>query len=410
MRRLLLAARFALPLLLAGPPCAVAAPPPVGTWYASLVPVEGREVSFEVRLDRRNEALSAVLVNGSIESPFTAATWADGILTLEMAHLDGRLTARLDGDRLAGSYVRIAAAGPIEIPFVASRLPPAVPAVRKGSDPIDGEWGILLGAGEKKERLLGIFREAKGRVTGSALSASGDYGPLHGTWDGEALVLTVFDGLFVYRFEARRQADGSLAGEFRARSSPAVPWTAVRLGERAAASFLPDGFSAVRAKDPSKPFQFSFPDADGRMVSSEDARFAGKPMIVTFSGTWCPNCNDEAPALRDLHAKYGPRGLEVVALHFEYTDDVVRSRRLLKSFAARYGVTYPLLLAGTTREAKTSPVSLQLEGSRPYPTTLFLDRSHRVVKTHVGFDGPATGERFTKLKKELEETVEALLR
>ena len=31
------------------------------------------------------------------------------------------------------------------------------------------------------------------------------------------------------------------------------------------------------------------------------------------------------------------------------------------------------------------------------------------MKIHSGFDGPATGERFTKLKKEIEVAVEALL-
>ncbi len=397
------------PIVLAFPLFASPAPP-TGTWYAALIPTEGHEVSFELRLDRRNESLSATLVNGSVETPFTTASWADGRLTLEMAHLDGKLTARLDRERLVGSYVRVGTAGAIEMLFVASRHPAAAPAPRKDSPSIDGEWGIELGAGEKKERLLGVFRQAKGRVSGSALSVSGDYGPLHGTWDGEKLVLTVFDGFFVYRFDARRQADESLAGEFRSRAAAPVPWTAVRLGEKAAAEFLPDGFSAVRPKDPSKPFLFSFPDADGKVISSDDARFAGKPIILTFSGTWCPNCNDEAPVLRDLYVRYRSRGLEVVALHFEYTDDVARSRRLLKSFAARYGVAYPLLLAGTTKDAKSSPVSLQLEGIRPYPTTLFLDRNHRVVKTHVGFDGPATGERFVKLKRELEETAEALLR
>jgi thiol-disulfide isomerase/thioredoxin len=398
-----------LPLFLALPLLAADAPP-VGTWHAALVPTEGHEVSFEVRLERKGAALSAALVNGTIESPFTSAEWADGSLTLEMTHLDGKLTARLEGERLVGRYVRIGAAGAIEIPFVATRLALAETVPPKGTPSVDGEWGITMGTGEKSERLLGVFRQAKGSVTGSALSPSGDYGPLHGTWDGEKLVLSVFDGIFVYRFDAKRQKDGTLAGEFRSRASAPVPWTAMRLDEKGAASFLPDGFSAVRAKDPSRPFRFSFPDADGQVVSSEDARFGGKPMIVAFSGTWCPNCNDEAPVLRDLSAKYRSRGLEVVALHFEYTDDVARSRRLLKSFAARYGVTYPLLLAGTTREAKTSPVSLQLEGTRPYPTTLFLDRSHRVVRAHVGFDGPATGDRFTKMKKEMEEAVEALLR
>jgi thiol-disulfide isomerase/thioredoxin len=394
--------------LLAAPPSAP--PPPTGTWHAMLVPAEGVEVPFELRVETRGGALSAAVVNGAIESPFTSASWADGLLTLEWTHLDARLTARPEGDRMTGSYVRIGAAGAVSVPFAASRRAPAVKEPPAGAPSVDGEWGITLGAGEKMDRLLGVFREAKGRVTGSALSTSGDYGPLHGTWDGERLVLSVFDGVFIYRLDARRQADGTLAGEFRARASAPVPWTAVRLDAKAADAFLPDGYSALRAKDPSKPFRFAFPDADGKTVSSDGPRLAGKALVVTFSGTWCPNCNDEAPVLEALYRKYRARGLEVVALHFEYTDDAARSSRLLKSFAARYGVTYPLLLAGTTKEAKASPVSLQLEGSRPYPTTLFLDRSHRIVRAHTGFDGPATGDRFAKLKKEMEETVETLLR
>ena len=51
-----------------------------------------------------------------------------------------------------------------------------------------------------------------------------------------------------------------------------------------------------------------------------------------------------------------------------------------------------------------------LEGFEGYPTTLFLDRRHRIVKIHSGFDGPATGERYARVKKEFEEAVAALLR
>ncbi|MGE5347329.1 MAG: hypothetical protein ACM3JH_15350, partial [Acidithiobacillales bacterium] len=46
---------------------------------------------------------------------------------------------------------------------------------------------------------------------------------------------------------------------------------------------------------------------------------------------------------------------------------------------------------------------------RVYPTTLFLDRQHRIVKAHSGFDGPATGDRFRKLKKDWNETVRKLV-
>jgi len=264
--------------------------------------------------------------------------------------------------------------------------------------------------GKTIEKLTGVFRQKGTAVTGTFLSTTGDYGALHGTFDGERLVLSVFDGVHVYRFDAELLPDGRLAGEYRSRMNPPVSWRGRRLDAAAAATFLPGSFDIVKPKDPSQPYVVSFPDVEGRIVSTADARFAGRPMLIAFMGTWCPNCADEAPFLRDLEEKYGPRGLEIVSLSFEYTDDVERNRRQVKRFIERFGTRSPILLAGTTRGAPASPAILPLEGWEGYPTTLFLDRRHRIVKIHSGFDGPATGERFAKLKKEIEAAVEVLLR
>jgi len=38
---------------------------------------------------------------------------------------------------------------------------------------------------------------------------------------------------------------------------------------------------------------------------------------VNITGSWCPNCHDEAPFLAELYRKYRSQGLEVVALSFE---------------------------------------------------------------------------------------------
>ena len=38
-------------------------------------------------------------------------------------------------------------------------------------------------------------------------------------------------------------------------------------------------------------------------------------------GTWCPNCMDETKFLAPFYDKYNSKGLEVVALAFERTDD-----------------------------------------------------------------------------------------
>lgn len=384
-------------------------PAPAGRWHAALVPVPGVEVGFVLDVSSKGRQLSAWLGNGEHRTPFTSATWDGATLVLELAHLDARLTVRPAGAGLEGTYTRTTSAGTVEVPFQARRTPPAEPSLPRGAPAVGGEWGLTMGEGEKASRLVGSFRQRGARVDGTVRESTGDWGPLHGTWDGRALVLTVFDGVHVYRLSGELRPDGTLAGEFRSRANPPVPWTGRRLRAGEDAAFVPGGDSVVRAKDPSAPFVFSLPDEDGRLVSSTDPAFAGRPMVVSIGGTWCPNCNDEAPLLAELHRRYRGKGLSVVGLSFEYTADAERSRRQVKRFRERYALSYPVLVAGSTKEARSSPVIAQLEGFEGYPTTLFLDRGHRVVKVHSGFDGPATGERFTALEKEFEKTIRTLL-
>ncbi len=382
---------------------------PTGLWHAQLIPSEGHEVFFDLKVVAKDSGLSASLLNGASEIPFTSAAWDGAALTLELAHYDAKIVAEPKGSGLEGRYTRVITTGLAEVPFRASRKAPPVPRPKDGAS-LAGTWGVEMGDGRNIERLTGLFQQKGSAVTGTFLSTTGDYGALHGTFDGERLVLSVFDGVHVYRFDAELLPDGRLAGEYRSRMNPPASWRGKRLDAAAAASFLPGSFDIVRPRDPSRPYVVSFPDVGGRIVSTADARFAGKPMLVAFMGTWCPNCADEAPFLRELEEKYGPRGLEIVSLSFEYTNDVERNRRQVKRFIERFGTRHPILLAGTTKGAPASQAILPLQGWEGYPTTLFLDRRHRIVKIRSGFDGPATGERFAKVKREIEGAVEMLLK
>lgn len=383
--------------------------PPSGLWYATLEPVTGLEVSFGLKVEEKGGRLTGALLNGASESRFTAVTWDGDSLVLALDHYDGRLVARREGDGLAGTFTRAIPTGKVEAPFRATRNAPAPPRPPRGSLVLTGDWGVEMGEGEKASRLLGTFRQDGGQATGTLLGSTGDYGPMHGTWDGKALVLTVFDGVFIYRLDATVGEGGSLSGIFRARSGVPTPWKARRLDAAGAATWLPGGGSIVRARDPEIRVSFSFPVAPGKAVSLDDPELKDKPVVISISGTWCPNCHDEAPVLEDLYRRYRGKGLAVVSLSYEYTEDPERSFRQIARFRDRHGVTYPILFAGTTKSASASaPISL-LEGWKGYPTTLFLDRSHRIVKAHSGFDGPSTGARFAAQKKELEEAVKALL-
>jgi thiol-disulfide isomerase/thioredoxin len=376
---------------------------PVGLWFARVSPTEENPVEFQVRIARKAKNLTASLVNGASSEPFSGVTWDGRTLTLEMAHYDAKIVAEAKGSDLEGTYARVVSTGTREFPFSASRRAPAPTTVRKAGVSVTGTWAaeIARPAGGS-EKVVALLKQKGTAVAGTMATSSGDYGPLHGTFDGEQLVLMVFNGIFVYRFDAELLPDGTLAGEFRSGKNPPVDWKASR---QAAA---PE-FAGPTPKEPGRPFAFRLPDLDGNPVSSSDARFAGKAMIVTAMGTWCPNCHDEAVVLEELERTFGAEGLEVVAFTYEYSGDMERNRRLVGEFRKRVGADYPILFAGTTKEAGGSPLFAALVGPRAYPTTIFLDRKHRIVKVHAGFDGPATGGRYRKLKNDWKETARKLV-
>jgi hypothetical protein len=45
-----------------------------------------------------------------------------------------------------------------------------------------------------------------------------------------------------------------------------------------------------------------------------------------------------------------------------------------------------------------------------FPTTVILDKTGKVRKIHTGFNGPGTGEHYTKFVKEFEENIDELLK
>src|SRR5512146_730355 len=201
MRSMLPAALLAAALL--PHPLLAGAAPPAGLWHATLEPVPGLEISFDLKVEAKGKALSGALMNGASESRFTSVSWDGETLTLGMDHYDGRLVARpKDGD-LAGTFTRATASGKFDLPFRATRTAPPVPRPPKGSASVTGDWGVEMGEGEKAEKLLGTFRQDGGHATGTLLGPTGDYGPMHGTWDGKTLALTIFDGVFIYRLDGR---------------------------------------------------------------------------------------------------------------------------------------------------------------------------------------------------------------
>jgi peroxiredoxin len=219
--------------------------------------------------------------------------------------------------------------------------------------------------------------------------------------------LSHFDGIRATLMEISIEADGSLSGSINGR----IRFTAVKADKAAAAGIPqpPDPSRFTSVKDPAAPFAFRFQDLNGNWVANTDERFHNKVVLVTLTGSWCPNCHDEAPVLADLYRRFHGKGLEVVALGFEYTGEVERDREQLRAFSRRHDLPYTILLAGTTEEGEVERKLPQIKSFGAFPTTFFLGRDGRVRAVHAGFAGPANPEEHKRLVGETQELVERLL-
>lgn len=95
------------------------------------------------------------------------------------------------------------------------------------------------------------------------------------------------------------------------------------------------------------------------------AKLEGKVVLVNFWATWCPPCVEEIPSLQRLYRRLKDRGLEILAV------DVGESREVMRAFLADKPVAFPILMDGDGE-------ALRRWGIYAFPTTLVLDRRHRI--------------------------------
>ncbi len=390
----------------------------VGNWRAVLAS-PGGELPFELVIREGEQGLAAVAVTGAEEAPFSSLRRQGDEVVLEFDWYDSRIVAHLDasGDRLIGSWSKTAPDGTSRLPFEASRggaqrfRSPDEAGLVAGDEggvaSVSGDWEISFVDESGSEPARGELRQEGSRVTGTILTPVGDYRFLEGSYEQGVLRLSTFDGAHAFLFQAHAQADGSLAGDFWSRDSYHATWTARRTSE--GTQVLPDAWQLVGLTNDQGLFRFSFPDLEGHQVAGSDPAFEGRVLLVNIFGSWCPNCNDEAPLLAEWDRRYRDAGLSIIGLAYEFTGDPARDARVLGRFAERYGIEYPLLLAGVSDKAAAAETLPDLTSIVAYPTSVFIGRDRRVRKIYTGFSGPGTGSRHDELKAAMTGLIEELL-
>jgi peroxiredoxin len=319
---------------------------------------------------------------------------------LQFAQYGTTLNAALSDDRLEGQYDR--GTRGTGYAFRAARAVP--PRVDDSAPPIAGTWIIPTTSSKGERAFRFIVRQDGANVSAAILRVDGDTGTISGQYRDGAFVLSHFSGVRPLLLEVTANADGTLTLLQNKRTT----LTAVREADarKAALPEPTDSEAHTRIKDPSVPLQLAFPDLDGKVVSLADERFRDKVVIVSITGSWCPNCHDEAPFLVDLYNKYRGLGLEILAVSFEESEQLANPTRV-RAFIARYGMQYQLVLAGEPDELTDK--FPQFENLNAFPTSFFLGRDGRVRFVHAGFPSPASGEFYVDAREDLVRQVEQLL-
>lgn len=398
-----------------------AAQQPARHWTGTAAVVNNgsnKGASVPVQLDlsaaSKNGSIVGAFVNGPERSTSSSGTLTGSHLVLHFQSFSRTLEGDIQGDTLRATFsgARIKP-WPLVLHVDRDGKPKTTFAAAKpgaGGPTINGDWEIA-GKSSKGESAWTMHVEpyaGNGEIRAVIQHVDGDSGSLYGRFDeaSGAYKVSQFADSGATIYALAPQADGTLrVTNLRDTDESNL---ARRPTDARRENLAPPTASTEQStvKDPAEPLHFSGPNLAGTFVNSTDPQFKGKVVIVTISGSWCPNCHDEAPFLVDLYNKYHARGLEIVDLSFEEGDQLKNPERL-RAFITRYRIPYPVLLMGTPDDLQEKlPQGKNLNS---WPTTFFIGRDGLVKETHAGFSGPATGEANVKLKAEVSALVERLL-
>ncbi len=322
----------------------------------------------------------------------------------------------IDGSTLAGEWRNISRGNDYKIKVTAA-ITNEKPSI--GMLPtVSGEkWEADFGDNKSRYKAIGILNyfesssnttsQNVSSVTGTFLTETGDFRFLEGTISNQKLILSCFDGSHAFLFTAtiNKSGDSILNGAFYSGTHSEENWTAWKNDKAQLRN--PDSLTTLKKGE--KSVVFSCPNLEGKNVAFPSKQFENKVTLVSIMGSWCPNCMDETVFMQALKNKYSSKGLEIVGMCFERTDDFTKSVSAVKKLKSNLGANFEFLIAGKANPGTVLKVLPAVYGFFSYPTTIFIDKKGVVRKIYTGFYGPSTGLYYNHYTEQTENFIETLL-
>jgi thiol-disulfide isomerase/thioredoxin len=127
---------------------------------------------------------------------------------------------------------------------------------------------------------------------------------------------------------------------------------------------------------------FSFTDVNGKPRKLSD--FRGRYLLIDIWATWCKGCVADIPRIKEIYAKYQPRGFEILGLDNEVVGedvaatDIAEELQRVKTFIATKGITWTQASPETSKDLVEK--RFRVTG---YPTMVILDPQSKIVSLGV---------------------------
>ncbi|MFT5183989.1 MAG: thiol-disulfide isomerase/thioredoxin [Flavobacteriales bacterium] len=290
------------------------------------------------------------------------------------------------------------------IPFEAFYVGRTAPSDRPATSTTKYEVWFSPGS-EDEYKALGLFHIFGEELHGTFLTETGDYRYLQGTNSTANFNLSCFDGSHLFAFNGEYKGDSIINGTFRSGKHWTEPWIGVKnesyeLAHPDSLTYLLPGFETITA---------DLIDLQGEITTLDQSDYLGHVTILQIFGSWCPNCYDENVFYNELYKDYNKRGLNIIPIAFERTDDFNQNVEAVQKQFKEIGITYPAFIGGKANKTIASKKFPMLNKIISFPTSIYLDKHGIVRKIHTGFYGPGTGIYYDNYTRETRAFLEELL-
>ena len=379
-----------------------------GYWQARIT-LPGGDIDTAIEIGRDGENYRATVINGQERIRIGEVGFSDGRLSLRFPAFNNEISANLRDGKLVGTLTLVKRYGKTQVmSFLATRGAERDDVNDRDPAEVDlsGRWDARFEDEDGTiEPAVGEFAQRGSRLFGTFLTPSADHRYLSGHVSGSNFHLGTFDGAHAFIFTGTVVGNEIIDADYWSGTEFHQSWSAIRDAD----ALLPDAYTLTHLNPDYERFDFEFPNLDGQLVTLHDEKFRDKVVLVNISGTWCPNCHDEAKFLADLYKEYGDRGLEVVGLMYEHFEDQEIAAEQIRAFRDKFDIQFETLVAGISDKTEVSRTLPSLSAVLAFPTTIFIDRAGNVRAIHTGFSGPGTGKHYEKLKEEFTSKIVGLL-